>query len=195
MMTRASRADSTAQVYSEPRARRWRWSTLLLAAALLLAGAVGTLVVAPPVEAGKSSLKRQLASVRRATAKYHDVAAALADGYAPITIKGALCVAQHHGGAMGIHYLHAGLAGDADLDRRRPELLLYEPTANGLRLVAVEYFVVDTGQPHPRLFGRRLDGPNSTLEPEIPRHYSLHTWIWRHNPAGTFAPYNPKVAC
>jgi hypothetical protein len=167
---------------------------MALVCVILIALANATLAV-PAVDAHGARLHRQLAAVRRATVKYHDVNRALADGYVATPIKGALCVEHHHQGAMGIHYLHPGLAGDSTLDLRRPELLLYAPTPHGLRLVAVEYFVVDTGQPHPRLFGRKLDGPNSTLEPEIPRHYSLHAWVWRANPAGVFAPYNPTVHC
>jgi hypothetical protein len=168
---------------------------LALAGVMLLAALVSPALASPALAANNSKLKRQLASVRQATERYKDVNVALADGYTPIPIKGALCVEQHHGGAMGIHYLNPTLAGDDVLDRRRPELLLYQPTEHGLRLVGVEYFVADTGQPHPRLFNRRLDGPNSTLEPEIPRHYSLHAWVWRTNPDGVFAPYNPKVSC
>lgn len=26
-------------------------------------------------------------------------------------------------------------------------------------------------------------------------HYELHVWLWRNNPLGMFAPYNPKVSC
>jgi hypothetical protein len=26
-------------------------------------------------------------------------------------------------------------------------------------------------------------------------HYDLHVWIWRENPSGTFAQWNPKVEC
>ncbi len=28
----------------------------------------------------------------------------------------------------------------------------------------------------------------------MPRHYDLHVWAWKHNPAGLFAPFNPKVS-
>ena len=29
----------------------------------------------------------------------------------------------------------------------------------------------------------------------LPPFYSLHAWVWDHNPAGRFAPYNPSVKC
>ena len=44
--------------------------------------------------------RKQLAQVRAATAKYHDVEEALIDGYVPVSG----CVALPTGPAMGIHY-------------------------------------------------------------------------------------------
>jgi hypothetical protein len=32
-------------------------------------------------------------------------------------------------------------------------------------------------------------------EPGMPVHYDLHAWIFKHNPAGVFAQYNPRVTC
>ena len=29
----------------------------------------------------------------------------------------------------------------------------------------------------------------------IPAFYELHAWVWKDNPAGTFADYNPDVTC
>jgi hypothetical protein len=29
----------------------------------------------------------------------------------------------------------------------------------------------------------------------LPAFYSLHAWVWKHNPAGTFAMWNPNVTC
>jgi hypothetical protein len=29
----------------------------------------------------------------------------------------------------------------------------------------------------------------------IPAYYSLHVCAWRHNPAGVFGDWNPKVSC
>jgi len=29
----------------------------------------------------------------------------------------------------------------------------------------------------------------------LPAFYSLHAWIWKHNPAGDFAMWNPDVTC
>jgi len=29
----------------------------------------------------------------------------------------------------------------------------------------------------------------------LPAFYSLHAWIWKHNPKGTFEQWNPQVHC
>jgi hypothetical protein len=30
---------------------------------------------------------------------------------------------------------------------------------------------------------------------DVPPFYALHIWLWKENPAGMFASYNPNVAC
>jgi hypothetical protein len=47
----------------------------------------------------------------------------------------------------------------------------------------------------PRLFGRRFDLTTSPNRYGLPAFYSLHAWVWRDNPAGTFAMWNPRVHC
>ena len=29
----------------------------------------------------------------------------------------------------------------------------------------------------------------------MPIHYELHVWLYRHDPAGRFAMWNPRVHC
>ena len=29
----------------------------------------------------------------------------------------------------------------------------------------------------------------------MPVHYDLHVWLWKHNPSGVFAPFNPDASC
>jgi hypothetical protein len=105
-------------------------------------------------------------------------------------------------GGMGYHYVHPGLAADRKLDPRAPEALLYEPTASGrMRLIAVEYIRADADQTketdddRPSLFGVPFDGPMDGHEPGQPVHYDLHAWVWKPNPSGTFAQFNPDVRC
>lgn len=139
-----------------------------------------------------------IADIRAATARYHDVSLALRDGYVPV----GHCEEAAGLGAMGSHYLHPGLAADTVVDPRRPEVLLYESQRNGrLRLIGVEYFVADADQDlatdddRPSLLGHEFDGPMLGHEPGMPVHYDLHAWVWRHNPSGTFAIWNPRVDC
>lgn len=142
---------------------------------------------------------RQLAQVRRATAKYHDVDAALADGFVPTPH----CVASPDGG-MGIHYINPPRLMDAEVNILEPEILLYVQSGKGLKLIGVEYWfsigppdtpVPDPAPPSPVIFGRTLDGPMEQHEPGQPPHYDLHAWIWQANPSGVFAPFNPNVNC
>ena len=146
---------------------------------------------------------------RRSTAAFVREQRALDAGFVPDPI----CVANPAAGGMGIHYLDRGRMDDIQVDPRFPEILLYEERPGGQRvLVALEYFapVLSNGvpwmgsatqppptidNPPPVLFGRRFDGPMPGHAPGMPWHYDLHAWVWRHNPAGTFAPFNPKVRC
>ncbi len=96
---------------------------------------------------------------------------------------------------MGVHYINGALLGDPRLDIRKPEVLLYEPQEDGsMKLVGVEYFVLDSGQRAPRIMGRRFQGP-MTHGGTAPSHYDLHVWTVRRNPRGTFAQYNRRVSC
>ncbi len=134
---------------------------------------------------------QRLSAVRQATVKYHDVTRALADGYVPVSD----CEALPGVGGMGVHYLNPALAADQAFDPTRPEVLLYAPAGDGLRLVGVEYFIANAGHPHPQLFGRAFDGPMAGHAPGMPEHYDLHAWLWQANPAGVFAPWDPNVRC
>ena len=73
--------------------------------------------------------------VRAANDRFKDVAAAVAEGYAPIP-----CASGLQGGAMGVHYVNGALLKDGVVDIAKPEAVMYEPTADGkMDLVAVEY--------------------------------------------------------
>ncbi len=145
-----------------------------------------------------TDVNKGLAQVRRATAEYHKVSNALADGYQPAEH----CVAVPGVGGMGYHYVNPALIGDRSVDPLKPEVLLYAPKNNGgLKLVAVEYLVADadqdlsTDEDRPDLFGVPFNGPMAGHEPGMPVHYDLHAWVWQANPAGLFADFNPKVGC
>jgi hypothetical protein len=138
-------------------------------------------------------------SVKAATARYHSVAQAITDGYTGV---GEPCVASPDGAAMGIHFINPALMADTTLDPLRPEILLYVPKANGkLSLVGVEYWVADadgdlsTSDDRQSVLGQPLDGPMPGHNPIMPVHYDLHVWLWKSNPSGFFAPFNPTLSC
>lgn len=142
---------------------------------------------------------RDLATVRQATAKYHDVDAALADGF----IQTPNCVESPDGG-MGIHFINPARLMDPAVNIMEPEILLYVETNSGMKLLGVEYWfsigppdtpVPNPAPPPPVIFGRPLEGPMEAHEPGQPPHYDLHAWVWKANPSGIFAPFNPNVSC
>lgn len=81
-------------------------------------------------------------------------------------------------------------------------MLLYAPKKNGEHaLVGAEYLVFDADQDlatdgdRLSLFGEPFNEPMLGHESGMPIHYDLHAWIFRGNPAGVFADFNPKVHC
>jgi hypothetical protein len=115
------------------------------------------------------------------------------DGFTPFSLDPndpdtPTCFDHGDMGGMGVHYVK-GI--DDVLDPAAPEALVYELTDRGPRLVAVEYIIpdefVDPTDP-PSLFGHALHH-HSFLPVFI-----LHAWVWKNNPAGMFADFNPNVA-
>jgi hypothetical protein len=149
----------------------------------------------------------ELEKVRAALEKYQDPVRAVHDGY----FSTLACVAYSRpgrsgevpayaqAGAMGIHFLNPAAIGPTP-DPARPQVLLYEPAGGKLRLVGAEWLIpLATGvKERPTLFGRAFDGPMDGHEPTMTkelRHYDLHVWLWKENPAGLFSPTNPNVKC
>jgi hypothetical protein len=145
----------------------------------------------------------QLARIRRALDKYRDPIAAVRDGYFstlacmefPAGEPGAM---GYRPGGMGVHFLNMNYVGP-QLDTLHPQVLMYEPVGDSLRLVAAEWFMPAqlSAQP-PHIFGRDLDGPMEGHAPIMPaelHHWDLHVWLWKDNPSGVFSPTNPTVTC
>ncbi|MEP7335237.1 MAG: hypothetical protein ABI717_05590 [Actinomycetota bacterium] len=160
--------------------------------------AFGALAVLVPAAVPAANVNSELAAVRQATAKYHQVGNALAAGY----VADPFCVESPAGG-MGFHYVNPALVMDPAIDPLRPEALLYAPSGNGLRLVAVEWLQFSNvffpapapTAPKQSLFGREFDGWMPGHSPVMPWHAELHAWIWQANPVGIFASWNPNVGC
>ena len=164
--------------------------------AVVVGGAAGG--VALTARAGDSALD----AARAETAKFHRIDVAKSSGYGILLdAQGIACIDLPGAGAMGIHFVNGGLVGNPAIDATQPEALVYEPEKNGqMRLVALEYVVIKsawdaTHSGPPALFGHTF---NLTLSPNrfgLPAFYSLHAWIWKHNPVDMFAPWNPEATC
>lgn len=163
--------------------------------------AVGTLVLAPT----KSAIAGAggLSDARSGTAAFHNLEKATSAGYGLLADKdGIECIDKEGVGAMGVHYAKGSLVEDAAVVAGTPEVLVYEPQRNGnLRLVGVEYVVLkqawhDAGNAAaPSLFGKRFEEVAAGNRYGLPDFYALHASIWRDNPSGMFAPWNPRVSC
>ncbi len=175
--------------------------TVAKLALLLTVASLAALIAVPAIGATRQD---GLAGVRQATARFHDLDAALAAGYELGWVNGSGiriitgCVAGGAAGAMGYHYFHPDLMRDHAVDPLRPEALVYAPNADGqLKLAAVEYVVLGPGSnpsnpvsEPPTVFGMHMH----ILNPAV-GFYLHHAWIWKPNPSGMFADWNPDVSC
>jgi len=124
-----------------------------------------------------------LQAVRQATARFNSTAQAAAAGYAET---------DHCVPAMGYHWVNNSLV-DPVFDPSKPEVMLYAAGENGKpKLVAVEYIVINVGQPRPTFNGHPFDIGGTPVP--VP-HWSLHVWLYANNPDGQLTAFNPSMAC
>lgn len=165
-----------------------------------------------------------LNEVRALTAKYQDVNAAMAEGYirdpGDMCDTADMMGRPKDLGAMGIHYFRPDLLGisgppnprvsgtGTHTDFRKPSILIYEPQADGsLKLVAVENLVFDKAWQaagkgewptfQGQAYNAMADDPATTIDEAhlFEPHHDLHVWLYRDNPNGMFAQFNPSVSC
>jgi hypothetical protein len=191
---------------------------------LLVAGAL-QVSFARPVDTMDPipSAEPRLEQVRAATERFRDVNVALAEGYMRDPMN--ICdTAEMMGqpasfGVMGIHFVRPDLLGLVESDSRvrgtgmhtdflQPAVLIYEPQRDGsLELVAVENLVfIDAweaagNKERPTVEGVSYDlmrdDPTTELDEAhgFEPHYDLHVWLYRDNPRGMFAQFNPNATC
>ena len=192
---------------------------LRLAIPLVLLGGVGAAAVAW-APAGDPALEE----VRAATERFRDVNVALAEGYVrdPMNLcdTAEMMGRPKQLGAMGIHYFRPDLLGitappdprvdgnGTHTDFLKPSILIYEPQKDGsLKLVAVENLVFQKswheaghkGPPAYRgvAYDTMQDDPRTSIDEAhmFEPHYDRHVWLYRDNPNGMFAQFNPNVGC
>ena len=121
---------------------------------------------------------------------FRKLSAAVAAGY-DSTVD--MCLADPTHGAMGYHHVNHKYV-DKRLEVDHPEILLYERRADGsYALNGVEYIVPYRLWPAdsapPRIMGRDLQrGDDLNL-------WYMHMWVWKSNPEGLFANWNPTAEC
>lgn len=161
--------------------------------------------------------------IRAATARFQDLNVALKEGYirdpTNMCVTAAMEGAPKQLGAMGVHYFRPDLLGlmaqaprvtgnGTHTDFSKPAVLIYEPQADGrMVLVAIENLVwVDAWQAKSKTlpafegneYYRMVDNPAT---PDVDEahgfmpHFELHMWLYKNNPNGMFAPFNPGVTC
>jgi hypothetical protein len=147
--------------------------------------------------ADQSKAGALLKIVRESTARFQDVAAAEAEGYA-LQFG---CVSGPDSGAMGLHFVNGALVNSGIIDATHPQIVIYEPTASGrLRLIGADFLVLadSWNAKHsgpPELMGQLFhlfDAPNRF---GLPAFYTLHVWAWKDNPNGAFVNWHPNVKC
>jgi hypothetical protein len=165
-----------------------------------------------------------LTEIRQATERFRDVNVALAEGYirdpGNLCDTAEMMGRPAELGAMGIHFFRPDLLGittppsprvggtGTHTDFRKPSILIYEPQADGsLQLVAVENLVfVDAWRRaghrerpafHGVPYDSMADDPTTAIDEAhmFEPHFDRHVWLYRDNPNGVFAPYNPAVSC
>jgi hypothetical protein len=188
------------------------------------AASASALIVAIPLNAQTAATEPTLEQVRVATERFRDVKVAQAEGYVrdPMNICDTADMMGRPAalGAMGIHFFRPDLLGikgppnprvDGDgthTDFRKPAILIYEPQGDGsLKLVAVENLVFQrswhaAGNAKPPSFhgveyDTMQDDPATKIDEAhmFEPHYDRHVWLYRDNPNGVFAPFNPNVSC
>jgi len=125
-----------------------------------------------------SELSREINALRASTTRYQSFDAAVADGYGT---KLTDCMVDSSLGGMGVHYAKSTLI-DGTVSVTTPQVLLYEPHI-------IPYTLRSRSATPPVLFGQQFKQNDGF------QLWGLHAWVWRNNPSGLFADWNPSVSC
>jgi hypothetical protein len=168
--------------------KTFRFSLVLVAVCSLLIGTAATTAHTTSAfgisKDNLSAVQQELAQARRATARYHDIEQAIADGYEDFGL---------YESGEGHHYVKFSLI-DGTFDPTQPEMLLYSPVPGEerLELAGVEYLVpMSMSANAPAGFTGDTDQWRNNMEGF--GLWELNVWLWLHNPDGVFADRNPRV--
>ena len=124
-----------------------------------------------------------IASARKATARFHRVEQAEAEGYINLNF----CEEGE-----GCHWLNPSLL-DGEFDPAKPEILLYLQDGDGWRLVGVEYVIPLSLSPGVTPEGFPGVADTWREDSEGVGLWELTAWIWLNNPNGMFEQHNPRA--
>jgi hypothetical protein len=176
---------------------------LALAAAVLLGACADPAPLAPSEPVAKplpavalqamngqgADAVRALTTIAQATARYHDLDLAKADGF--VFLHG--CETRGDEGPVGIVYVHMDRLTDGVIDPASPDALIYEPRRNDKpKLIGVEFatpFALWSEPEPPTFLGRSFQAEDEFGV------WGFHVWLWTVNPNGLFAESNPRVSC
>jgi hypothetical protein len=149
---------------------------------------------ATPVPANANTL---LKIVQDSTERFKDVNVAIREGYA----LNFGCVTGSDSGAMGLHYINGNILNSGILDPTRPQIVIYEPQADGsLSLIGADFLVfadawnLNHSGP-PQLMGQLFHLFETPNRFGLPAFYTLHVWAWKDNPQGAFTNWHSNVSC
>ena len=197
---------------------------IVFAGTLAAVGATNDEAANPRIVSSPGPGEPTLEEVRRATERFRDVNTAIAEGYLrdPFDVCDTAAIMGRPAllGAMGVHYFRPDLLGITEppsprvngvgthTDFRTPSILIYEPQEDGgLELVAVENLVFAAAwhaaghaeRPafHGVPYDSMIDDPTTATDEAhmFEPHFDRHVWLYRENPNGMFAPFNPNVTC
>jgi hypothetical protein len=157
-----------------------------LVSSILVLILIGTTFGTPPTTVDDQLSPQtlsDLASARKATARFHRVDQAEAEGYINLNF----CEEGE-----GCHWLNPSLL-DGVFDPNKPEILLYVRDGEGWRLVAVEYVIPLSLSPEIAPEGFTGDADLWRKDSEGVGLWECTAWIWLHNPNGMFEQHNPRA--
>ena len=163
--------------------------------AILLTMATALTVMGFGLAIGADARADAQRTINSVSARFHSIKQAEKAGYVPFYV----CTEEPGVGTMGQHYVNFDLVGDPKIDPFHPEALVYEPQRNGsYKLVALEWVRVGPEtDPAPRILGQPMlhvpSGNRYGIEPD--GFYERHFWLFKWNPLGLFADWNPRVSC
>jgi hypothetical protein len=145
--------------------------------------------------ANSAAVNQWLAALRKETAHLQQFERAAPAGF---DTKLLACMERAGEGGQGQHYGNMGRITKLEIEELAPEVVMYERQKNGReQLIAVEFIIPFALLPYSE--AQAANPPSIRGVNFMPNHdlelWVLHVWLWKNNPSGMFANWNPDVSC